>query len=68
MWCCDVVQRVKKMCDEEIKILVKWEKEFLDVGENEVGKEILKKCMWNPETPGKGAWRQDMQDFLKKTE
>jgi len=67
MWCCGVVQRVKKMCDKEIKVLVKWEEEFLDVGENEVGEEILKRRMWNPETPRKGAWRQDMREFLKKT-
>ena len=36
-------------------------------GENEEGKEILKKRMWNPETPRRGVWRQDMQEFVKKT-
>ena len=55
------------MHNKQIKVLVKWEKEFLDVGENEVGEEILKKRMWNPETPRNGAWRQDMREFLKKT-
>ena len=40
--CLDVVQRVKMMYNKEIKLLVKWEKEFLDVGKNEEGEELLK--------------------------
>ena len=45
---------------------IKWDKGFIACGEPEMTKELLKKSLWNPETPEKGAWRQDMQEYLTR--
>ena len=45
---------------------VKWDKDFIACGEPEMTKELLKKSLWNPETPKKGAWRQDMREYLTR--
>ena len=66
MWCCGEVTRVKKRNDTEMVVDIKWGKDFVAEGENEKGEEILKKGLWNPEKPRKGAWRKDMQEFLNK--
>ena len=53
MWCCGKVTRVRGACDEEIKVVVNWDKEFVACGENKISNEILKKGLWNPEKPRK---------------
>ena len=57
MGCCGIVQRVKQRDDKVIIVDVKWEKEFVACVESELTKEVLKKSLWNLETPKKGAWR-----------
>ena len=54
------VTRVKKRDDKVIKVNIKWDKEFVAFGESEEDEQLLKKHLWNPETPWKGAWRQYM--------
>ena len=60
MWCCGLVQRVKRRDDKVIVVDVKWDKEFVACGESELTKEVLKRSLRNPETSKKRAWRQDM--------
>ena len=45
---------------------IKWDKECIACSEPEMTKELLKKSLWNPERPTKGAWRQDMQEYLTR--
>ena len=66
MWCCGVVQRVKRRDNKVIMTEIEWDKEFITCGEPEMTKELLKKSLWNPETPKKGAWRQDMREYLTR--
>ena len=67
MWCCGHVTRVKKRDNKAIQVNIKLDKKFLVCGESKEDEQLLKKNLWNPETPWKGAWRQDMREFLKKT-
>ena len=34
-----------------IKVDIKWEESFISCGESDLTEEILKKHLWNPETP-----------------
>ena len=63
MWCCG---EVKTRDDKEIKVDVKWNKEFVACGKSEEDEQLLKKYLSNPKTPKKGALRQDMREILKK--
>ena len=55
MWCCGVVERVKTRDDRVIKVGIKWYEQFVGCGESDKMEEILKKILWNPSTPRKGA-------------
>ena len=51
MWCCGIVTRLKRRDDKMIKVDIKWEKFFIACGESDLIEDILKKHLWNPETP-----------------
>ena len=57
MWCCGVVHRATRRDNKVIMTEIKWDKDFITCGEPAITKELLKKSLWNPETPKKGAWR-----------
>ena len=57
MWCCGLFMRVKRRDHKMIKVDIKWEECFIACGESDLTEEILKKHLWNPETPKKYAWR-----------
>ena len=67
MWCCGDVTRVGNRDGEVVRMNIKLDKDFVACGESVEDEQLLKKHLWNPETPRKGAWRQDMREFLKKT-
>ena len=66
MWCCGVVQRVKRRDEKMILADVKWDRGFIASGESKLTEEVLKKSLWNPEKPNKGAWRQDLREYKRK--
>ena len=51
-----------------IKLDIKWEEYFIACGESDLTEEILKKHLWNPETPKKYAWRQNVRQYLTTIE
>ena len=51
MWCCGIFTRVKRRDDKMIKVDIKREEYFIACGESDITEEILKKHLWNPETP-----------------
>ena len=51
-----------------IKVDIKWEEYLIDCGEIGLTEEILKKKLWNPETPKKYAWRQNVRRYLTTIE
>ena len=51
MWCCGIFTRVKRRDDKMIKVDIKWEESSIAYGEIDLTEEILKKNLWNPETP-----------------
>ena len=53
MWCCGIVTRVKRRDNKMIKVDIKLEEYFIACGESDITEEILKKHLWNPETPKK---------------
>ena len=61
MWCCGIVTRVKRRDDKMIKVDIKWEESFIACGESDLAEDILKKYLWNPETPKKYVWRQNVR-------
>ena len=64
MWCCGIVTRVKRRDNKMIMVDIKLEECFLSCGESEQLEEILKKHLWNRETPKKYAWWQDVRRYL----
>ena len=54
--------------DKVIKVYIKWDEKFDACGESEKMEEILKKRLWNPRTLSKGAWRQDVREYLRTIE
>ena len=48
--------------DKVIKVDIKWDEHFFACGESDKMEEILKKHLWNPSTPRKGAWSQDVRE------
>ena len=68
MWCCEIVTRVKRRDDKMIKVDIKWEESFIACGESDIIEEVLKKHLWNPETPKKYAWRQNVRQYLTTIE
>ena len=54
MWCCGDVTRVKKRDDKVIKVNIKWDKEFVAVGESEEDEQLLKKNCGIPRLHGRG--------------
>ena len=62
------VTRVKRRDDKMIKVDIKWEESFIACGEIYLTEEILKKHSWNPETPKKYAWRQNVRRYLTTIE
>ena len=65
MWCCGVVERVNTRDDKVKKVDIKWDEQFLACGESDKMEDILKKHLWNPSTPRKGAWRQDVREYFR---
>ena len=61
MRCCGVVERVKTRDDRVIKVDIKWNEQFCACDESDKMGDILKERLWNPITPRKGAWIQDVQ-------
>ena len=61
MWFFGVVERVKTRDEKLIKVDIKWDEQFVACGESDKMEEILKKHFWNPSTPRKGTWRQDVR-------
>ena len=68
MWCYGVFGIVKTRDDKLIKVDIKWDEQLVACGEIEKIKEILKKHLWNPSTLRKLAWRQDVQEYLRRIE
>ena len=54
MWCCGDVTRVKKRDDKVIKVNIKWDKEFVAVGESEEDEQLLKFFCGIPRLHGRG--------------
>ena len=52
---------MKTRDDKVIKVDIKWDEQFVACGESDKMEEILKKRLWNPRTPSKGVWRQDVR-------
>ena len=50
------------------KVDIKWEEFFIACGESDLTEEILEKHLWNPETPKKYAWRQNVRRYLTTIE
>ena len=59
---------MKKRDDKLIRVDIKWDEQFVACGESDKMEEILKKNLWNPSTPRKGAWRQDVREYLRTIE
>ena len=68
MWCCGIVTRVKRRDDKMIKLDIKQEELFIACGESDLTEEILKKHLWNLETPKQYAWRQNVRRYLTTIE
>ena len=68
MRCCVIVTTVKRREDKMIKVDIKWEESFIACGESYLTEEILKKNLWNPETPKKYAWLQNVWRYLTTIE
>ena len=51
MWCCGILTRVNRRDYNMIKVDMKQEESFIACGESYLTEEILKKHLWNPETP-----------------
>ena len=51
MWCCGIVTETKRRDTKMIMVDIKQEEPFLSCGESEQSEEILKKQLWNLETP-----------------
>ena len=58
-------ERVKNRDGKVIKVDIKWDEQFVACGESDKMEDILN-FFWNPSTPRKGAWRQDVQEYLSK--
>ena len=59
---------INRRDDKMIKVDIKWERSFIACGESDLTEEILKKHLWNPETPKKYAWRQNVRQYLTTME
>ena len=68
MWCCGIFARVKRRYGKMIKVDIKWEEWFITCGEIDLTEKILKKHLWNPETPKKDALRQNVRQYLTTIE
>ena len=68
MWCCGIVMRVKRRDDKIIKVYMKREESFIACVESDLTEEVLKKHLWNPETPKKYAFRQNVRQHLTTIE
>ena len=53
---------------QDDKVDIKWEESFIACSESDIIEEILKKHLWNPETPKKYAWRQYVRQYLTTIE
>ena len=51
----------------EVVVIVKWDEEHVQDDE-ESTKEVLLKSKWNPNRPGKGAWRKDLYHKILEIE
>ena len=54
MWCCVVVDRVKKRDDKVIKVYIKWDEQFVACGESDKMEDILKNICGILSHQGKG--------------
>ena len=55
-WCHGTV---KKVINEKNQIVeIEWHEDFVEEGQSRRTKEKLFPAKWNPERPGKGAWRE----------
>ena len=68
MWYCRIVTRVKRRDGKMIKVDIKWEESFIICGESDITEEILKKHLWNMETPKKYVRRQNVRRYLTTIE
>ena len=55
MWCCGVVERLKKRDDKVIKLDIKWDEQFVACGESEKTEEILNFCVESQHTEERGV-------------
>ena len=62
IWCPGVVTKVISKGDKEIIASIKWDRDYIGIGEADVSKEKLNKNKWNPDKPRAGAWRQDLRE------
>ena len=47
--------------DKQIIATIKWDRDYIGIGEADESKEKLEKGKWNPDKPRAGAWRQDLR-------
>ena len=48
MWCCGVVQLVRQRDDKELRLDVRWDKEFIAEGESEKNRGGIEKIIMKP--------------------
>ena len=65
LWNCYESQEKGQQYD---RVDIKWEESFIDCGGSDLTEEILKKHLWNPETPKKYVWRQNVRRYLTTIE
>ena len=46
-----------------IKVDIEWEESFIACVESDITQDILEKHLWNPKTPKKYAWRQNVRQY-----
>ena len=61
IWCPGVVTKVVSRGDKQIIATIKWDRDYIGIGEADESKEKLEKGKWNPDKPRAGAWRQDLR-------
>ena len=61
IWCPGVVTTVVSRGDKQIIATIKWDRDYIGIGEADESKEKLEKGKWNPDKPRAGAWRQDLR-------
>jgi hypothetical protein len=57
-WCCGEVTGIVNATKSLVTI--KWDEKFVLDGEKDVTTEPALEGKWNPNKPGKGAWRQHL--------